>query len=242
MIALRRASERHHEQQREQEAWSTFHRQTAPFADGFGALETLREGRVAPRAATWQPRQNSEIITYVRNGALTFEDSMGHAGVIGAGEFQRTTFGSGVRYSEMNASPTTWAHVFRIWLRPTLPGLGPGYEQKRFSTAERRGTLRIVASPDGRAGSLRVHQNAVLYSAILASGQHIVHELPSGRGAWLHIVEGAVNVGATDLSTGDGAGFNEEAAVSLTANDETELLLLDVDPAEPKPRLLEGHS
>ncbi len=169
----------------------------------------------------------AEIITYVREGTLAYEDSTGSSGLITAGEFQRMTASRGIRYGESNTSPTEWAHVFQLWLLPS-EDLAPGHEQKRFSAAEREGVMRVVASPDGQKGSLRLHQDAFLYSSILDPGQHVIHELSGGRCAWLHIVEGAARCGATAMSTGDGAGVRGEPAVSLTASEKTEVLLLDL--------------
>jgi quercetin 2,3-dioxygenase len=232
MITLRRATERHHEQRRKQEAWLTFHAKsgTDPFSQGFGTLEILKEGRLPPHAGIRQPRQNSEIITYVHEGTLAYEDSLGQSGLIRAGEFQRMTAGSGMGYSETNTSPTHWAHIFQIWLRPSTEKLTPGHEQKRFSIAARRGILCVVASADGRNGSLKIHQDAMLCSAILKRGQHVVHELLPGRSAWLHVVHGevAVNHGAVTLQTGDGVGVTSERALSLTATEPAEVLLLDL--------------
>jgi len=231
MITLRRTKDRHHDRSRKQDAWLTFNPQNRadPLADGFGTLETLNEGRVPPGAGVRRhPGHDAEIVTYVREGALAYADSMGRSGVIQAGEFQRMTQGRGLRHTETNASRTDWAHVFQIWLRSSEAGLEPGPEQKRFSAAERRGGLCIVASPDRRKGSLRIHQDALMYSTMLDPGQHVVHELSPGRSAWLHLVQGEVTLGDVVLTTGDGAGVTAERAVSLTAREETEILLLDL--------------
>jgi len=244
MITLRRAKERQHRRRRKQEAWLTFHtgERADPLADGFGTLGIFKEGRLPPRAGTQEPREDSEIITYVREGTLSYEDSMGQSGFIRAGEFQRMTAGRAVRYSETNASPTEWAHVFQIWLRPSVAGLEPGHEQKRFSLADRHGILRVVASPDARDSSLRIHQDALLYSAILDRGQHVTHALSEGRGAWLHIVEGEVTLGEIVLGTGDGVGVTAERAVSLTAREETEILLVDLSLEAAKQLVVEGST
>lgn len=232
MIVLRRADERKYERRRKQEAWSTFSSRDPedPLAQGFGTLETLKEGRISPRAGLRQPVRDSEIITYVREGTLAYQDALGQPGVIRAGEFQRMTAGCGIRYSEMNASPTDWAHIFQIWLRPSAAKLEPGHEEKRFTAAERRGVLCIVASPDGRRGSLKLHQNAMVYSTTLDRGQHIIHELLPDRSAWLHLVRGSADFGTVTLNAGDGAGISAERALSLTARQETEVLLLDLGP------------
>jgi hypothetical protein len=231
MIRLRRAQERHHGRRHRREVWLTFDRRDRadPLADGFGCLEILNEDRLPPRADVPRlPQQDAEVVTYVREGALAYEDSMGRSGVIHAGEFQRMTAGRGIRHSETNASRTDWAHVFRIHLRSSKGGLEPDREQRRFSAAERRGALCVIASPDARRGSLRIHQDVLMYSAMLRPGQHVVHELSQGRSAWLHLVQGEVTLDDVVLTTGDGAGVTAERAVSLTAREETELLLIDV--------------
>jgi len=231
VITLRRSKERHHDRRRKQEGWLTFWPQDLadPLAGGFATMETLNEDRLPPGAGLPRhPHHDVEIVTYARAGALAYEDSMGCSGVVQAGEFQRMTAGRGIRHNEMNLSRTDGVHVFQIGLRSRQVGLEPGYEQKRFSAAERRGGLCVVASPDARGGSLRIHQDALVYSAMLESGQHLVHELSQGRRAWLHVVEGEVTLDDVVLTTGDGAGFTAERAVSLTAREESEILLLDL--------------
>jgi quercetin 2,3-dioxygenase len=236
MITLRRAKERHQDPRSKREVWFAFHRQdrTDPLAGGFGALEMLNEGRLPPGSGVPRhPQHDSEIVTYVREGALAYDDSMGRSGVIHAGEFQRMTAKRGVRHSDTNASRTDAAHVFQIWLRPLETGLEPSHEQKRFSVAERRGGLCVVASPDGRAGSLRLHRDVLICSAMLNPGQHVIHELSAGRSAWLHLVQGEATLGDVVLTSGDGAGVRGERAVSLPAREENEILLLDL--GEPFP-------
>ncbi len=231
MITLRRAEERHYDRHHKQEAWLTFYpRDRAdPRADIFGPLQSLSERRLPPGAtASRTPHHDAEIVTYVREGALAYEDALGRSGVIQAGEFQGTTAGRGIRRSEKNASRSNWAQVFQLLLAPSKPGLEPGHEQKRFSTAQRRGGLCVFASADARRGSLRIHQDALMCSALLEPGQHVVHELSQGRIAWLHLVEGEATLGDIVLTTGDGAGVTAERAVSLTAQSETEILLLDL--------------
>jgi quercetin 2,3-dioxygenase len=237
MTSIRRGNQRHHDRRHQREVWRTFYPQGRedPLAGGFGTLEFLNEARLPPGAGVPRgPRHDAEIVTYVRDGSLAFEDSMGRSGVIEAGEFQRMTAGRGIRHSETNASRSEWAHVFRLWLRPSQAGREPSFEQKRFSAAERRGRLCVVASPDARRGSLRIHQDALIYSALLYPGQHVVHELSQGRSAWLHLVEGEVTIGDVVLTTGDGVGVTNEPAVSLTAGEESSLLLLDVGKWLPR--------
>lgn len=238
MITLRRADERHQIQRRKQQVRLTFYAQDRAdtLADGFGALEVLDENRLPPGAGIpREPHRDAEVVTYVREGALAHEDSMGRSGVIHAGEFQRMPSGRGIRHSETNASRTEWAHVFQIGLRSSDPAIERGHERKRFCAADRRGTLCVIASRDGRRGSLRIHEDALVYSAMLDPGQHVVHELSPGRSAWLHLVQGAVTLGDLVLTTGDGAGIRAERAVSMTAREESELLLVDLGdgPAGP---------
>lgn len=232
MITLRRTDERHRGRGRKpRQVWFTFYTQDRadPLADGFGTLEILSEDRLPPGAGVpRQPPHDAEIVTYVREGALAYQDSMGRSGVIDAGEFQRMTGGHGTGHRETNASRTDRAHVFHISLRPSEAGFEPSHEQRRFSAGDRRGGLCVVASPDARRGSLRVHQDVLIYSALLGPGQHVIHELSPGRSAWLHLVEGEVSLRDLVLTTGDGAGISAERAVSLTAREETEILLIDV--------------
>lgn len=231
MITLRRAEERHHDRGSEQEVWLTFFPQdrATPFADGFGALEVLDEGRLPPGGGmTRRSQPDAEIVTFVREGALAWEDSKENSGRIQAGDFRRMTVGRDAGHRETNASQTDWAHVYQIWLRPATADLEPSHEQKRFSVAERRGRLCVVGSPDGRRGSLLIHQDALLYSALLEPGKHVVHELLPGRSAWLHLVEGEVALGDRVLTTGDGVGITAEPTVSVTAEERTEILLLDL--------------
>ena len=238
MITVRRSKERRHDRRRGGEVWLTFspRDRADPLADGFGTLESLEEDRLPPGAAVpLRPRRDAEIVTYVLEGTLAYQDSTGRSGVIRAGEFERITAGRGVRHEERNASRTDWAHVFRIWLRPKEPGREPDHEQKRFTAAERRDRLRVVASPDARQASLRIHQDVLIHSALLEPGQHVVHELSHGRSAWIHVVQGEVTLGDIVLTAGDGAGVTGERAVSLTARETASILLLDV--GEQLPRL-----
>jgi redox-sensitive bicupin YhaK (pirin superfamily) len=155
--------------------------------------------------------------------------------VLHAGEFRRLTAGCGYRRDENNASRVEWARVFEVGLRPLEAGLEFGLEQKRFSVAERRGGLRLIGSLDGDKGSLHIHQDAQIYSAILEPGQHAVHELVGARSAWLHVIRGEVQLGDTVLVTGDGAGIATERSVSFTARLDAEVLLVDLREASPLP-------
>lgn len=239
MITVRRASERRHDQKRPQEVWKTFHSANplAPFVDHFGTLEVLNEERFPPGSgAPLRAHREAEIITYVREGTLNHEDSMGGSGVIHAGKFQRMTAGTGIDRSETNASKTDWAHVFQIWLRPSEAGLAPSMESEHFTATQRRGALRVVASQDGRNGSLHIHQDARIYSALLERGQHVVHELAPDRSVWLHVVHGEIGMGDARFSAGDGLGITAEPSVSFTARTAAEVILIDLgEPAASPP-------
>jgi redox-sensitive bicupin YhaK (pirin superfamily) len=230
MITLRSATQRHHLGEGDQHVWSTFHAadQTPSFVGGFGDVEALNEIQLPPGAVVIErPHGDAELVTYVHRGALAYQDSLGRSGVVYAGEFQRMTLGRAIKHRQANASETTFAHVLQLWLHPARAGLEQSIEQRRFSAAERRGALRVVASPDARRGSLHLQQDTVLYSAMLRPGQHVIHELASGRCAWLHVVDGAARLADHMMSSGDGAGVTDEVAVSLTAHEETELLLVE---------------
>jgi quercetin 2,3-dioxygenase len=229
MITLRRSQQRQHDRRRKQEVWRTFCLQNRedPLADGFGSLQMLDESRLPPGASVPpQPHHDAEIVTYVREGTVTHADSMGRSVIIQAGEFHSMSAARSIR-RVTNASPTDWAHVFQIWLRLSETR-EPSHDQKRFSMAERRGGLLVVAAPDARRGSLRVHENVLIHSALLERGHHVVHELSQGRSAWLHLVQGEVTLGDIVLCTGDGAGVTTERSVSFTAQEATELLLFDL--------------
>lgn len=231
MITLRRAKQRYDDRRGTQQVWLTFYAQAAddPLAEGFGGLTMLNDIRLPPGATIeGHPCRDAEIITYVLDGALAYEDSLARPAVIQAGEFRRETGVSALRSSEMNASRTDWTHLFQIGLR-SAPGLEPAEEeQKRFSVAERRSGMCLVAAADAGRGSLHLREDALVYSALLEPGQHLVHDLQPGRRAWLHVVSGEVTLADLVLTSGDGAGITSERSVSLTAIEEAEILLLDV--------------
>lgn len=235
MIELRRDHDRSFERRGRRECWRTFGPegpQDPP--GGFGALEQIVECRLPPGGGLPRPSTRAtEVVTSVREGTVVFADATGRSGVIQAGEVRRTTAGRRLRHGETNASQTDVAHVFQIRFHPSKAGLVPDEEQKRFSIAERRAGLCVVASPDSRRGSLGLHQDALLYSAILDPGQHLVHELAPGRSAWVHVVQGELTLGDFVLGTGDGAGITAERAVSVTARERTEIFLVDLRQPAP---------
>jgi redox-sensitive bicupin YhaK (pirin superfamily) len=237
MITLRRTTERGHIQRDEQDIRLTFHPENhaSEVANSFGFLTALNEIRLPPgETCALDPDTGAELVTYVHRGAFAQEDSTGNSGVIHSGEFQRMTVGRGVHHKETNPSRTDWAHIFRISLQPSEAGLDSAYEQMRYSVAQRHNLLCVIASRDGRKKSLRILQDAVIYSSILDPGHHLIHELLPGRSAWLHVIYGEAVLQDIILTEGDGAGITIEPSASLTAQENTEILLVDVGPI-PRP-------
>lgn len=230
MIVLRRAEQRRYHSGPRGEVWHTFFPQhgSEPLAQGFGTLESLDEERRPVGSGHRRYRhRDAELLTYVREGALTYQDSTGSAGVLSAGEFMRRTTDRLLRHGESNGSPQHGAHLFHLWIGPNARASAAGHEQRRFGAGERRAGLCVVASPDGRRGSVRVHQNTLVFSALLEPGQHVAHELRPGRTAWLHVVQGEVALGEVVLGAGDGVGITQERVLSLTAREASEILVVD---------------
>ena len=196
---------------------------------GFRSLRVINDDQVAPGAGFgMHPHRDMEIITYVVNGALEHRDSLGTGEVLRPGEVQRMTAGTGIRHSEFNPSPTEPVHLLQIWLLPERRGLTPGYEQKPFPEAQRRGRWRLVASRDGRDGSVTIHQDADVYATLLEPGESVRHELRPGRHAWVQVARGAVTLNGRPLRAGDGAAVSDEAALTVAATEPAELLLFDM--------------
>ena len=197
---------------------------------GFRSLRVINEDTVAPgRGFGAHQHDNMEIISIVMEGALAHRDSTGGDGVLRRGEVQRMSAGSGVVHSEFNGSETEAVNFFQIWLMPERRGIQPGYEQKLFPDDERRGKLRLLVSPGAEEGALKIHQDARLYTSILEEGESVEHTLANGRGAWLQVARGSVDVNGTTLKAGDGAAIENENALRITAGAAaTEFLLFDL--------------
>jgi hypothetical protein len=231
MIVVRRSEERGHFDH----GWLDT-RHTFSFADyrdprhmGFRALRVVNEDRVRPgQGFGTHPHRDMEIVTYVLEGGLAHRDSMGHGSTIHPGDVQRMSAGTGVTHSEFNASRTEPVHFLQIWILPDRTGLAPSYEQRRFPEEERRGRLRLLASPDGADGSVTVHQDVRLLAALLAPGQAVGHALAPGRHAWVQVARGAVEVAGQRLSAGDGAALSGETEVALQGIADSEVLLFDL--------------
>ena len=231
MITIRKAEDRGHFDF----GWlDTYH--TFAFGDyydpefmGFRSLRVINEDRVAPRTGfPTHGHRDMEIITYVLEGSLNHRDSMGNGSAIRPGEVQRMTAGSGVTHSEQNSSKTDAVHLLQIWILPNARNLRPGYEQKTFSDEEKRGRLLLVASTDGRGGSVTIHQDAAIYASVLEPGSEIVHELGADRNAWIQVARGAITVNGNDLNQGDGAAISAESAITLAGREDSEVLLFDL--------------
>ncbi len=211
-------------------------RHTFSFADhydperlGFRALRVINDDRVQPaRGFGSHSHRDMEILTYVLSGELAHRDSMGNGSVIRPGDVQRMTAGTGVVHSEMNPSRNQPVHFLQIWIVPDRAGHEPGYEQKAFPEADRKGKLRLVASRDGRDGSVTIHQDASVYVASLDAGQRVEHRPAAGRSAWVQVARGELRLNGKALEAGDGAAIAGEAEITIAALEPSELLLFDL--------------
>jgi redox-sensitive bicupin YhaK (pirin superfamily) len=231
MIQVRKAAERGHFDHGWLDTYHTFSfgDYSDPARMGFRSLRVINDDRVAPgQGFGMHGHRDMEIVTYVLDGALAHKDSMGNGSILRAGELQRMTAGTGVRHSEFNPSDTEWVHLYQIWLLPQRKGLTPSYEQLAVGEKDMRGRFRLVASPDGAAGSLTRQQDARLYLASLSPGVSAAHEIDPGRAAWLQVLRGSVNVLGHDLAAGDGVAVTDENAVSVQAAVQSEVLLFDL--------------
>jgi redox-sensitive bicupin YhaK (pirin superfamily) len=196
---------------------------------GFRSLRVINEDRVQPtRGFGTHPHRDMEIVSYVLEGALEHKDSMGFGSVIRPGDVQRMSAGTGVTHSEFNASATEIVHFLQIWLLPERRGIEPGYEQKAFSNEEKNGRLRLVASSDGREGSVTIHTDARVYAGIFAAGQAAELSLPRSRHAWVQVARGHVRVNGQDLEAGDGAAVSDESSLGVEGTDGGEVLVFDL--------------
>jgi redox-sensitive bicupin YhaK (pirin superfamily) len=196
---------------------------------GFGPLRVINEDRVQPgQGFGTHGHRDMEIISYVLEGALEHKDSMGNGSVLRPGCVQRMTAGTGVRHSEFNHSPAELVHFLQIWVIPDKAGLAPGYEERQFADAEKQGALRLIASRDGRDGSVVLHQDVDLYASLLESGNELVHQARSGRKIWIQLVRGEIDVNGETLRAGDGAALVDEERIAIRGAASAELLLFDM--------------
>ena len=233
MINVRKAGERGHFNFGWLDTYHTFSfgEYYDPRHMGFRSLRVLNEDFVAAGAGfPTHGHRDMEIVTYVLEGGLAHRDSMGNGSTIRPGDVQRMSAGTGVRHSEYNHSEEERVHLLQIWILPAETGIKPGYEEKRFADDEKRDRLRVVASPDGREGSVTIHQDAGIYVSQLEDGREVAHELRPGRHAWLQVARGAVEInGRERLEQGDGAAASDEGRITIAGRGPAEVLLFDLN-------------
>jgi len=231
MLTVRKAGERGHANHGWLDTWHTF-----SFADyqdprqmGFGPLRVINDDTVQPgQGFGTHGHRDMEIITYVLEGALEHKDSMGNGSIIRPGNVQRMSAGTGVRHSEFNPSREERVHFLQIWIEPNRTGVQPGYEEKQFGTVEKERQLRLIASPDGREGSVAIHQDARVYASVLDGKDAVAHRLAPGRRAYVHVARGAIKVNGLELNGGDGAKITGESKIEFSEAKQAELLLFDL--------------
>jgi quercetin 2,3-dioxygenase len=231
MITVRKSSERGHADH----GWLDT-RFTFSFADyhdpkhvQFRTLRVMNDDRVAGGGGfPMHPHRDMEIITYVLEGALEHRDSMGNGSVIRPGDVQYMSAGTGVTHSEFNASRTEPVHLYQIWMFPDKTGHKPAYDQKNFGVEEKQGKLRVLASPDGREGSVTIRQNNELYATLLGAAQSVQYELKPERHAYVQVARGSVKLNGQQLNEGDGAAVSDEKLIEMTGVKDAEVLLFDL--------------
>ena len=197
---------------------------------GWGNLKVINEDRIAPGTGFGtHGHRDMEIISYVISGNLAHKDDMGNVKGIPPGDVQRMSAGTGVRHSEFNHAPQDTTHFFQIWIEPNVRGIAPGYEQKTFSTPEKQGVLRLVASPDAAQGSVKLNADARMYSGLLDGDQTATLALAPGRKAYVQLVRGSVSVNGLALASGDAALLEGEAALALSGAADAEVLVFDLN-------------
>ncbi len=230
-IVRRPAAERGHLDHGWLDTWHTF--SFGEYHDeahtGFGPLRVINEDIVAPgRGFGMHPHKSMEIITYVLSGELEHRDSLGNRGVIRPGEIQRMSAGSGIRHSEMNASPTTPVHLLQVWITPREPGGEPTYDQRPIRAAAQSGTLIPIATPDGSAGTTAIRQDATVFAGAFPAGGRASHTLRAGRRVWVQMARGGASINGTRLEQGDGAGITGAGELALTFEIGAEALVFDL--------------
>ena len=238
MITIRKSSERGYADH----GWlKSFH--SFSFADyhdpkhmGFGNLRVVNEDRIAPATGFGtHSHRDMEIVSYVLAGELAHKDSMGTGqagatsnGVIRPGDVQRMSAGRGVQHSEFNHAADATTHFLQIWIEPNVRGIDPGYEQRRFEDVEKRGRLRLVASPDGRDGSVTIHADASIWSGLFDGAERVVRSLDPARRTYVQVVRGAVDVNGRRLGAGDAAALERETELTIANGDDAEVLVFDL--------------
>jgi redox-sensitive bicupin YhaK (pirin superfamily) len=231
MITIRRSKERGHFDHGWLNTYHTFSfdQYYDPRYMGFRSLRVINEDFVAPGSGyPTHGHRDMEIVTYILEGALEHADSMGNGSIIRPGDVQRMTAGTGVKHSEKNASSQERVHLLQIWILPNAQDLTPGYEQKAFSEAERRGQLRLIASNDGRDESVKLNQDVSLFASILAEGEQTERAVDPVRYAWIQVARGAVEVNGERADQGDGVVVVGESNLTIRANEAAEVLVFEL--------------
>jgi redox-sensitive bicupin YhaK (pirin superfamily) len=231
MLTIRKSHERGHFDHGWLNTYHTFSfdQYYDPRYMGFRSLRVINEDFVAPgRGFPTHGHRDMEIITYILEGGLKHEDSMGNGSVIRPGDVQRMTAGTGVRHSEKNASDAERVHLLQIWILPNAEDLQPGYEQKAFSEDERRGQFRLIASNEGREGSVRLNQDVNLFASILDAGQEVEHTMDPARYGWIQVARGSISVNGENTGQGDGVVVVAESSLKIKAQEGAEVLLFDL--------------
>jgi redox-sensitive bicupin YhaK (pirin superfamily) len=231
MINIRKSQERGHANRDWLDSYHSFSFSNYydPEHMGYSVLRVINEDVIAPaKGFGMHSHKDMEIVTYMLQGELRHEDSMGNGSVIRAGDVQRMTAGTGVTHSEVNASLTEPAHLLQIWLLPERDNIEPGYEEKHFEPSEKQGRWRLIASHDGREGSLLIHQDVALYATVLEKGERVGYDMAAGRSLYVQVARGSVRLNDEILQTGDAAKVDTQQAFVLDAVDAAELLLFDL--------------
>ena len=233
MLTIRKSAERGHADHGWLKSWHSF-----SFADyydpakmGWGNLRVINDDLIAPGTGFGMHcHRDMEIVTYVTAGALAHRDSMGNGTTIPPGDVRRMSAGRGVRHSEFNHAPDQSTHLFQIWIEPRELGIEPGYEQKSFGHAEKRGKLRLIASPDGAAGSVTIHADASIYAGLFDGNEAATLLLDPARKAYVHVARGTLVVNGQKLQKGDAALLANEALLTLENGRDAEVLVFDLTP------------
>jgi redox-sensitive bicupin YhaK (pirin superfamily) len=231
MITIRKAQERGHFDFGWLNTYHTFSfdQYHDPKHMGFRSLRVINEDLVQPEHGfPTHGHRDMEIVTYILEGALEHRDSMGNGSTIRRGDAQRMSAGTGVRHSEANPSRDTPVHLLQIWILPEEQNLSPEYEEKKFSDDEKRNQLRLIVSPNGDDGAVRIHQDAKISASVLDEGQEVGHLLAKGRSGWLQVAAGSVRLNDLALNQGDGAAVTEESNLRIIASEPAEVLLFDL--------------
>jgi redox-sensitive bicupin YhaK (pirin superfamily) len=231
MLTLRKATDRGHARHGWLDSWHTF--SFAEYHDpahmGIGPLRVLNDDRIQPGTGFGtHPHRDMEIISYVIDGALGHRDSMGNGSVIVPGDVQRMSAGTGVMHSERNAAENAATHFLQIWIEPRRRGQPPAYEQKHFAAADKRGRLRLIASPDGSEGSVTIDQDVRLHAALFDGAERTTHRVDSGRQAYLHVARGQVGVNGQALAEGDAVHLIGAGELQVAEGRDAEILLFDL--------------